>query len=106
MRKNEGVTLIELLVVLVVLAILMGLAAPGLRSLLVRWAADTAAASLVDDSFYQVNLWAGFRFPRQRGEISIGVLNLNGADYRLNPLTPYSELPRERVFAARLLFNF
>lgn len=49
MRKNEGVTLIELMVVLVVLAILIGLAAPGLRSLLVRWAADTAAASLVDD---------------------------------------------------------
>ena len=65
-----------------------------------------ASASLVDDSFYQVNLWAGFRFPRQHGEISIGVLNLNAADYRLNPLTPYSELPRERVFAARLLFNF
>ena len=65
-----------------------------------------ASASLEDDSFYQVNLWAGFRFPRQRGEISIGVLNLNAADYRLNPLTPYSELPRERVFAARLLFNF
>ncbi len=49
MRKNEGVTLIELMVVLVVLAILIGLAAPGLRSLLVRWAADTAAASLVGD---------------------------------------------------------
>ena len=67
-------------------------------------AADSAA--LEDDSFYQVNLWAGFRFPRQRGEIALGVLNLNGTDYRLNPLTPYTELPRERVFAARLLFNF
>ncbi len=65
-----------------------------------------ASASLEDDAFYQVNLWAGFRFPRQHGEISIGVLNLNATDYRLNPLTPYAELPRERVLAVRLLFNF
>ena len=67
-------------------------------------AADSA--DLQDDSFYQVNLWAGWRFPRQRGEISLGGLNLNDADYRLNPITPYAELPRERVFAVRLLFNF
>lgn len=52
MRNNEGLTLIELMVVLVVVAILIGLAAPGLRSLLVRWAADTAAASLADDFRY------------------------------------------------------
>jgi len=52
MRKNEGLTLIELMVVLVVVAVLIGLAAPGLRSLLVRWAADTAAASLADDFRY------------------------------------------------------
>ena len=52
MRQNDGVTLIELLVVLVVLAILIRLAAPDLRSLLVRWAADTAAASLADDFRY------------------------------------------------------
>ena len=71
------------------------------------WQHNAAGSALLkDDSFYQVNLWAGFRFPRQRGEISIGVLNLNDTNYRLNPLTPYSELPRERVFAARLLFNF
>ena len=67
-------------------------------------AADSA--SLKDDSFYQVNLWTGLRFPRQRGEIAVGVLNVNDTDYRLNPLTPYAELPRERVFAVRLLFNF
>jgi outer membrane receptor protein involved in Fe transport len=58
------------------------------------------------DSFFQVNLLAGFRFPRQRGEVSAGVLNLNGADYQLFPLTPYSELPRERVLVARLRLNF
>jgi len=52
MRKNEGVTLIELMVVLVVLAILISLAAPALHSLLARWAADTASASLVDDFRY------------------------------------------------------
>ena len=52
MQKNEGLTLIELMVVLVIVAILIGLAAPNLRSLLVRWAADTAAASLADDFRY------------------------------------------------------
>src|SRR6185503_8836120 len=73
----------------------------------VYWQHNGADSSgLRDDSFYQVNLLAGYRFPRQHGEISVGVLNLNDADYRLNPLTPYSELPRERVFVARLLFNF
>jgi hypothetical protein len=63
-------------------------------------------ADLRDDSFLQVNLQVGYRFPRQHGEVSLGVLNLNDTDYRLHPLTPYAELPRERVFVARLLFNF
>ncbi len=67
-------------------------------------AADSA--DLKDDSFYQVNLWAGWRFPRQRGEISLGILNLNDTDYRLNPLTPYAELPRDRTFFVRCRLNF
>jgi len=47
------------------------------------------------------NIFAGWRMRRQKGELSLGVLNLAGANYKLNPLNPYSELPRERVFVAR-----
>lgn len=56
--------------------------------------------------FYQLNATIGYRFPRQRGEVSVGVLNINDTNYRLNPLTPYQELPRERVFVGWLSFRF
>ncbi|MFT5470906.1 MAG: tetratricopeptide (TPR) repeat protein/outer membrane receptor protein involved in Fe transport [Verrucomicrobiales bacterium] len=58
------------------------------------------------DQFWQHNLIAGYRFPRRRAEIQLGVLNLADAGYNLSPITPYRELPRERVFAGRLRFNF
>jgi hypothetical protein len=58
------------------------------------------------DDFFQFNVFAGYRLTRNRGEITIGILNLADQDYRLNPLTVYSELPRERVFFARLSFRF
>ena len=61
---------------------------------------------LPGDEFVQLNLYLGYRFWRQRGEITIGGLNLTGADYRLNPLNVYSELPRTRVFYTRLRLNF
>jgi Tfp pilus assembly protein PilF len=64
------------------------------------------SAALADEAFPQVNLSVGYRFPRQRGEVSVGGLNLNGADYHLNPVNLHPEYPRERVFVARLLFNF
>ena len=51
------------------------------------------------------NLYIGYRFPRERGDITIGVLNLADEDYRLNPLNPYVDLPRERLFYARLRLN-
>jgi tetratricopeptide (TPR) repeat protein len=56
--------------------------------------------------FYQANIYAGWRLRRQHGELRLGLLNLNGADYRLNPLNPYLELPRSRVFDARFFLNF
>ena len=62
--------------------------------------------ALPGDSFVQVNAFLGYRFPRLHGEISLGVLNITDEDYRLNPLNIYAELPRERVFAARLRLNF
>ena len=53
-----------------------------------------------------VDLDMGWRFPGQCGEISVGVLNLMGDDYRLAPLSAVHEMPRERVFFARLRLNF
>ena len=58
------------------------------------------------DEFWHFNLFAGYRFPRRRAEILIGLLNVTDQDYRLNPLTLYDELPRERTLMARFQFNF
>jgi tetratricopeptide (TPR) repeat protein len=58
------------------------------------------------DDLIQENLYFGYRLRRGRGELRLGLLNLSGQDYRLNPLTTYVELPRERVFEARLRFVF
>lgn len=62
--------------------------------------------SLATEDFFQHNVYMGYRLRRQRGEIGVGILNLADTDYRLNPLNLYAELPRERVFVARLKFNF
>jgi len=61
--------------------------------------------SLPGDEVFQANLYIGYRFPRERGDITIGVLNLADEDYRLNPVNPYVDLPRERLFYARLRLN-
>ena len=62
--------------------------------------------ALASADFFQGNVFVGYRLKRQHGEVSVGVMNLNDTDYHLNPLNLYSELPRERVFVARLGFNF
>ena len=54
----------------------------------------------------QANLLAGWRFARRRADVTIGCLNVTGEDYRLNSLTPFRDLPRERVWTARLRLNF
>ena len=59
-----------------------------------------------DDSVGQLDLCAGYRFWRRRGEITLSCLNVTGQNYRLNSLTPFPDLPRERVWMARLRFNF
>ena len=61
---------------------------------------------LPGDDFVQLNVMFGYRLRRQYGEISVGVLNLTDTDYNLNPLNAYTELPRERVFVARVKINF
>jgi outer membrane receptor for monomeric catechols len=58
------------------------------------------------DKFWQIDLFAGYRFSHRRAELRLGLLNLTDTDYHLDPLTSYSEQPRRRTFAARLRFNF
>jgi len=58
------------------------------------------------DDFVQLDLQGGWRFFHRRAELLVGILNLTGRNYRLNPLNVYSELPRERVFTARFSFEF
>jgi hypothetical protein len=38
-------------------------------------------------------------------DFQVGVLNLTGQDYKLNPLNLYNELPHARTFVTRLQFN-
>ncbi|HXJ55441.1 MAG TPA: TonB-dependent receptor [Verrucomicrobiae bacterium] len=64
-----------------------------------------ASLAVSGDDFWQFNVYAGYRFPRGYGELRVGLLNVTGQDYRLNSLTPYTELPRERTLAVRLLLN-
>ena len=58
------------------------------------------------DDFWQLNAFVGYRFWHRAAEATIGVLNITDQNYRLEPLTLYSELPRERTFYARLKFYF
>lgn len=58
------------------------------------------------DDFWQHNLWAGWRVPRRRAELRVGVLNLTDTDYRLNPLNAYVALPRGRTAVVSLRLNF
>jgi len=63
--------------------------------------------------FWQFNLFAGYRLRNNLGEISLGLLDLNGRDYRLNSLnelyTPidfYDTIATERTLLVRVRFNF
>ena len=58
------------------------------------------------DEFWQHNIYLGYRFLHRRAEARVGLLNITDEDYRLNPLTIYSELPRSRTIYASLRFYF
>ncbi|MCX6902683.1 MAG: FecR domain-containing protein [Verrucomicrobia bacterium] len=58
------------------------------------------------DDFWQLNAYVGYRFWRRHAEVRLGLLNMTAHDYRLNPLTLYSELPRERTLVASFKFCF
>jgi hypothetical protein len=58
------------------------------------------------DTILQVNAYAGFRFRRNFGDITVGLVNLTSEDCQLNPLNYYNELPRERELLVRVRLNF
>ena len=62
--------------------------------------------SLPGEDFWQFNSLIGYRFPRRRVTLTLGLLNLTDQNYQLNPLTLYNDLPRGRTLALRLLLNF
>ena len=63
--------------------------------------------------FWQYNIYAGYRFRRNLGEISLGLLDLADQDYFVNPLNSYyapidfyDTIPRQRTLLVRVRFNF
>jgi tetratricopeptide (TPR) repeat protein len=58
------------------------------------------------DDFWQFNALVGYRFPRRKAEITLGLLNITDQNYKLNPLNLYNELPRSRTLVLRLQLNF
>ncbi len=67
---------------------------------------DGYTPPLAGDEFWQHHVFVGWRWPNRRAEVRVGVLNLNDADYRLNPLSLYRGLVRERTAVASLRLNF
>jgi hypothetical protein len=67
---------------------------------------DAAAAEGPGDRFPMLNLYAGYRFPHRRAELTLGVLNVLGDDYHFSPVTYHPEYPHERAFFVRFHFNF
>ncbi len=57
-------------------------------------------------NFWQLNLFAGYRFPRRHMEIQVGLLNATAQDYQLDPLTYYIDPAHTRTFEASFKFNF
>jgi tetratricopeptide (TPR) repeat protein len=58
------------------------------------------------DDVFQLNAYVGYRFRRNYGDVTIGLLDATDQDYKLNPLNYYNELPRERTLVVRARFNF
>jgi tetratricopeptide (TPR) repeat protein len=58
------------------------------------------------DNFWQLNAFVGYRFPRRKAEVTLGLLNITDQNYNPNPLNLYNELPRSRTIALRLRLSF
>jgi len=61
---------------------------------------------LAGGSFWQANVFAGYRFCRRQADLRLALLNLAGQDYQLNPLNLMAELPRQRTLTVSLGFSF
>jgi hypothetical protein len=61
---------------------------------------------LPGDDFWQFNAYAGWRFFHRKAEIRLGLLNIGGQDYNLNPLSLHPEYPHARTATMRLRLNF
>ena len=74
----------------------------------VWWSQQLAGdlSGLPGDTFWQENLQVGFRFPRRRAEVSVGILNLSDRSYHLHPINVYPDLARSRTFFAQVQLNF
>lgn len=62
--------------------------------------------ALPGEQLWQFNASIGYRFMKRRAELRVGLLNITDEDYRLNPLTVYRDMPRERTLAVSLKFQF
>jgi Tfp pilus assembly protein PilF len=58
------------------------------------------------DDFWQFNAYAGWRFHHRQAELQLGLLNITGENYRLNPLNLYNELPRGRTMSVLFKLYF
>jgi Flp pilus assembly protein TadD len=64
------------------------------------------AATMNDSDFWQLDVWLGQRLFHRRATLQLGLLNLTGQDYRLNPINLYQELPRTLQFTAQFQWSF
>ena len=62
--------------------------------------------NLPGDDFWQFNAFVGYRFLHRKAEIRLGLLNIAGQDYNLNPLNLHQEFPHQRTLTLRLQLNF
>ena len=58
------------------------------------------------DDFWQLNVYAGYRFWHRRAELAVGLLNVADQNYRLEPLNLYNEMARSRTIFTRLRISF
>ena len=70
------------------------------------WSQQHNDGALPDSDFWQHNVAIGYRLPKRHAELRVSVFNIWDRDYRLNPLTLYRELPRERTLGVSLKFYF
>ena len=68
--------------------------------------AGVPPAEIPGEEFWQLNVFAGYRFWQRKAQITVGLLNLTDQDYKLNPIVLYNELPRSRTFISRLELSF